>query len=503
MSKQDQFLTKAERLAGIGLATAGVLSVLVFLSFFYNYSWTGRREFSESFYIILYYVFPLGLSVLLFASLRLSAIHKVNLLVFLVASTASMCGAELFLESRYSSLDTPAKPVMDLLANSDDKKKYAAQLTKEFGAEIDTRTSGEVIADLQEKGVDAVPIIAPGNHLFVKQPDGSIKSALNIGGQEVMPLAGLSNKVTILCNENGNWIDYQSDLHGFNNRNEIWQLSGLDVAVLGDSFAHGYCVSPDKTFVAMIQQRYPATLNLGIAGDGPLLMLATLKEYLPAFEPKIVLWFYYEGNDLTDLQIERKSVLLENYLKHGFTQSELGRQSDIDRAMMDEITRLTASEQDNRTRRPAKNRNVIDQLVDFARLSVLRQKLQLIGGMDAGAREMAADLQGPNMDAFGEILSQAKKRVAGWGGQLYFVYLPEWARYTAYSSWGKTKRNDVLALVRKQGIPVVDIDLAFQAYGDPLSLFPFRAVGHYTETGHRLVAEEVLKVVSRERQAPQ
>ena len=105
------------------------------------------------------------------------------------------------------------------------------------------------------------------------------------------------------------------------------------------------------------------------------------------------------------------------------------------------------------------------------------------------------------MVLFREILSQAKTRVDAWGGQLYFVYLPEWARYNDYTSWGKTKRGSVLTMIESLGIPIVDIDPAFQANGDPLSLFPFRGLGHYNETGHRLVAEEVLRSLSSSNRA--
>jgi hypothetical protein len=43
---------------------------------------------------------------------------------------------------------------------------------------------------------------------------------------------------------------------------------------------------------------------------------------------------------------------------------------------------------------------------------------------------------------------------------------------------------------------VIDIHPVFEAQDDPLSLFPFRSVGHYTEEGHGLVAAEVLKKIS-------
>ena len=233
---------------------------------------------------------------------------------------------------------------MSNVMTSKEKKKEAAKLAKKFGVEIDTRGGFEVIADLRKRGIDAVPIITPANHLFVEQPDGSIKSAINIGGTEVIPFGGISNKVTVLCNESGPWITYTSDEHGFNNPREIWQSGQIDVAALGDSFAQGYCVTSDKNFVALIRRGYPATLNLGMAGNGPLLMLATLKEYLPRLAPKIVLWFYYEGNDLTDLQTEKKSAILMRYLKDDFNQGLLARQSDVDQALTNEIDREEASE---------------------------------------------------------------------------------------------------------------------------------------------------------------
>ena len=52
-----------------------------------------------------------------------------------------------------------------------------------------------------------------------------------------------------------------------------------------------------------------------------------------------------------------------------------------------------------------------------------------MAGNDADNAEMGRDLDGPNMEAFRNIMFQAETTVQAWGGQLYFVYLPEWARY--------------------------------------------------------------------------
>ena len=45
-------------------------------------------------------------------------------------------------------------------------------------------------------------------------------------------------------------------------------------------------------------------------------------------------------------------------------------------------------------------------------------------------------------------------------------------------------------------IPVIDVEPAFQAHDDPLSLFPFRRFGHYNEQGNQIVADTILRVLS-------
>jgi len=385
---------------------------------------------------------------------------------------------------------------MSLLMKSEDKKEEAAKLGKRFGIDIDARDGLEVVDDLRKRGIDAVPIITASNNLFVTQPDGSVRSALNIQGSEVIPFGAISNKVTVLCNENGPWINYTSDEHGFNNPNEIWQFGQIDVAALGDSFAQGYCVPSDKNFVALIRHRYPAILNLGMAGNGPLLMLATLKEFLPLYRPKVVLWFYFEGNDLTDLQSEKKSSLLMRYLKDDFKQDLLARQNDIDQALRDHIVSETAIAKDKKPKRQNSYVDDVYKLSGFVQLAALRQRLGLIFGRTVEEAELLSDVQGPNVDLFREVLSEARSRVGAWGGTLYFVYLPGFARYDNYWDMASEERSRIMNIVRMLDIPLIDIDPAFQAQKDPLSLFPFREPGHYNEKGHELVAKEVLNVIS-------
>ena len=70
-----------------------------------------------------------------------------------------------------------------------------------------------------------------------------------------------------------------------------------------------------------------------MSGQSSLLQLAAIKEYLPRYAPKIVLWVYCEGIDLDDLHDESTYPLLMRYLEPTFSQHLLTRQPDIDQAL--------------------------------------------------------------------------------------------------------------------------------------------------------------------------
>jgi PAS domain S-box-containing protein len=488
------------KLANIVLGGGALLLTLVLFYFIYYYEWTAQRQFTKSISKLIYYFIPIGLAGFLFASLRLKPSYKINLAIFVVSVAVSLLSMELFLELSNPTSAGPRKPVMlNLMEYSTDKKKDAAELTKKFGVEIDTRSAGDVIASLQKAGIDAVPLVVPTQG-FIEEQNNSIKSVLKVHGQEVIPLGGIAGRVTVMCNENSQWVTYKSDKHGFNNPSEAWQSGPVEVGILGDSYAHGFCVPPDRNFAALIRQRYPATLNFAMAGAGPMLELATWKEYLQPLKPKVVLWFYYEGNDLIDLQGDRKNKLLMRYLEDNFSQKLIALQTEIDQAIWDDIPRQSALVSSRRETGSGHGVNLVDRFVDFVALGNLRKRLSIINSTTTQELQNLADLEGPNLGLFREILTQVKTSVGAWGGKMYFIYLPDWPRYSGYELEPVAKQRDsVIALVTSLGISVIDIHPVFQAESDPLSLFPFREPGHYTEKGHLLVAEEVMRKISSTR----
>ena len=486
MNKEKRFVAQSAKVANIILATAGIVALLAPAYFFYRHGaslgWMG---------MVLYYALPGVLAVLLFAALGLNPGHKLNLALICLSLGAAAYGLECFLYLMDPTLGSD-KPIWALDGTSQERKQKAAKFLKgQFGVDFDIRDRIQVIAELEERGIEAVPAVIP-RWLLKKPKNGKMTSAEGIAGTGITPLGGVANKVTVLCNESGSYVTYLSDERGFHNPKGIWRSSRVEIAALGDSFVQGYCVPSEANFVSRIRGRYPTILNIGMAGEAPLLMLATMQEYLPSFRPKIVLWFYYEGNDLRDLSDEKKSRLLMRYLKDDFSQGLVARQNEVDQA----LTNYIATEKAKKLGEGPKGISKIDALLRIARLTTLRQRLGLIYGEDAEDDVALAD-QDANIKLFHDILSQAKSRVSAWGGTLYFIYLPAWERYARNDhGFGTDARTTVLDLVKDLDIPIIDIHPAIQAHGDPLSLFPFRGNGHYNEKGHKVVADEVLKTLS-------
>ena len=100
--------------------------------------------------------------------------------------------------------------------------------------------------------------------------------------------------------------------------------------------------------------------------------------------------------------------------------------------------------------------------------------------------------------SFAKILLQAKKDVNSWGGEIYFVYLPEYFRFSGYKNYFKYKRNYkiILSLISKYNIPIIDfVDLIEKKISSPLELYPFKRFGHFNPSGYRFIAEQIEKKI--------
>lgn len=409
---------------------------------------------------MLYVALPAGLGILLLAALLFRSAYRAAFAMSACATLAAIVAADVYLAMTDQEVVRPTY----------------------MGA--DERSVRDMVRDLRHEGRQAYPVLG-GRTLLSAAPDGRLHSRITIDGRETLPLGGIADALTVYCNEDGTYLIYASDEHGFHNPSGLWARPQLDIAAVGDSFAHGACVPSDRNMVAEVRRRFPAALNLGMAGNGPLSELAAIKEYLPQRRPRVVLWFYYEGNDVSkDLFIEQEAALLLAYLDQDFAQGLEQRQPAIDEALIAEVEKVYDAG-------PAETPPVAAprvKLVDVLLLRHLRNAL----GMAVGNADIPL---------FRRVMAEADRTVSNWGGRLYFVYLPGQARYLGLGGRIAQSglRTRVLATVRDLGIPVIDIHVSFSDSPAPRAFFQ----GHFTPEGYRLAAEAILARLAADRIAPE
>jgi hypothetical protein len=282
------------------------------------------------------------------------------------------------------------------------------------------------------------------------------------------------------CNEGGFHSTLRSDEAGFPNPFGTWPLREKRyVFTVGDSYTEGACVNEGDSIADNLRKRNPDVVNLGMRGNGPLLELASIREYIPSGRVADVFWLYTEENDLRDLHLrESKSEVLVRYLEEGFSQNLWQRQKEVNervRALLEEQIQSVIKE----------------RIVMFPHLTSNLKKLWYSRG---AKREVETDIGAGEKDLqmFMKILRIAKDEVTQKGGRLIFVYVPGRDRFTGGTPPPEAQmRDQVLSGVRALAIPIVDLLPALSRHSDPASLFPLRMAGHYTAEGYGLIAVEL------------
>ena len=360
-----------------------------------------------------------------------------------------------------------------------------------IGKHFDEREPIDVISHLRDIGIDAYPSINP--YMLTKA------SAFS-RNDELFPLGGISGKTIVACNEGGEYLIFESDEQGFHNPEGLWSKDKIDIITVGDSLTHGECVNSDKNTTALIRKTHENTLNLATSGSGPLIQLALIKEYTKELRPEVVLWFYCECNDLLDLKLESSDpsyYLYRNYLESDFRQELRNNQPKIDSFLSNwALGHIEGIINEQQFR-------LGDTFIDILKMRNLRTfVLRRIG---AGTSSRIEPIDEADLQLFSRVLNDGKDHVSKLGGQLYFVYLPTWARYGNPDDTPGINHDAqlelipfydrILSIVDDLDIPIIDLKTKFDQHPDPLALWPFRLMGHFNEKGYQFVAERVLEEI--------
>ena len=119
-------------------------------------------------------------------------------------------------------------------------------------------------------------------------------------------------------------VTVRYDRHGFRNSRN---LDRADIVVLGDSNIEGYLTAEAELATTKLSQlQSKVVANLGHSGYGPQQELVVLKRYGLPLQPETVIWTFFEGNDLSDVeQYDRQRTQSSSTWRHNVWYRSLTR----------------------------------------------------------------------------------------------------------------------------------------------------------------------------------
>lgn len=144
----------------------------------------------------------------------------------------------------------------------------------------------------------------------------------------ILGIGSYPNKKLLYCDEGYGWKTYISDKYGYRNLNSQYD-SDVDVAIFGDSYIHGGCVSTPETITQVMSEK-KNVLGFGLGGSDPIHYAAMIRAMIPVLQPqKAVIAFY--NNDFNDS--DRSSIYFKHWLlnheQEKYYFSEVGGLSSV------------------------------------------------------------------------------------------------------------------------------------------------------------------------------
>lgn len=303
----------------------------------------------------------------------------------------------------------------------------------------------------------------------------TIHNTVDLGAAgPVVPLAGLANRPTRLCEENEGAVEYFSDQFGFHNEATTWSKTP-DIALIGDSFVHGHCVSQKHQLSSLLEERGNQVLNLGLRGSGPLSQLGVMLEYALPQKPKKILWFILANDFLYDLERELAVPALTAY-SDGKVQGLASRQAEIEM----ELLSLGAEKVSIAPRGLA-----LPSLLTSAIFGLLRPEPSR--ALEEGNPK---DFQADRLKVFAEILVRGKE-LAG-ETPVEFIFIPDsWIFTQSTGPQVRALVAELKKLLAEKGMELRDPTNALEAGG----LAHYSALdgyyGHFNPGGFKILADFV------------
>ncbi len=294
-------------------------------------------------------------------------------------------------------------------------------------------------------------------------------------------------------NEEGFREIIYNDKYGFKNYNKVYQKD-IDLMIIGDSFAEGvpFGNNYDVSGIINLNSNFNS-INYGVSGTGPLHSLGVLTEYGKYFKPRNVFYFFYEGNDLRDLILE-KDTFLKSYLEDNFSQNLFNSEleikfflNDFEELFFEYILDEMIKKENNSVIVKINKNSFIEIFKDIIELQNLKRVLIPKDAYLYKNKKL-------DYDTFEKSIIKMNQIVDNWGGKFHLVYLPSWSRYNNNLSFThKFFKNKIKKITKRNNIDMIDMDYFFKKKKlDNANLFNLGIYGHYTQEGYKILADKIL-----------
>ena len=311
--------------------------------------------------------------------------------------------------------------------------------------------------------------------------------------EKIYPLSGKSFSKTLICNEIGDYVFIDSDRYGFNNKDSNWN-NNVDVLLVGDSYAFGECVQFKYSIANNLIKSNYSSISLGYGSNGPLATLGTIREYGSIIKPKKVFWIFFSGNDLEDLDREKKIKILNKYLNFNFSQNLINKQKNIDKIYSEYF--------DQEYRRLKNSWPYKFSLIKIFNLSILKEFINnyfLITKIKISEKNDKKDvidiINNYDYEVFSKIINLAKKEVESWGGDLIFLYVPSPINFQngVLDFENEYLKNKIFKLIKEKNLHFIDIGEKIMNSKLTSNEIYALGYGHFTKKGYKIVSTEIIE----------
>lgn len=361
------------------------------------------------------------------------------------------------------------------------------------GAPVDRRPASQVIREMKAEGRPVFEFLNPGD---VYEFSNHAAGRLGLGG--------LSSRSVLAGGEFGPWAINTHDQHGLNNRSEDWQKPDSTVFV-GASMVYGFSVEREKTFVDLLRQKGRAVINLAYPGLGvPDAYLGQLQEFIAITNAKYIVWSIWD--DIEANLPGKNYDIVEKYHDVNFKQDLASNQIALDNAYLSAIEPFIKASNGWKFQPTVEGESHLSDIVHLRNLRlVLDRFMRLVMPMHVPASidpviDDAPKTCTPERVARHlKILETARRIADPYGAKIIVTFYPIRQRMKGNFKGNDYCYQDILKAAGQAGYGVIDLyQLALSAGYTSDDLYHPRAGGtHFTEKGHRIIAELLDKSLPR------